>query len=367
MAAGARPVPAKPRASRLGALAGVALFLVACGVQGPPEPPRLERPEAVKDLEVTQVGQTLEVSFTPPALATDGERLAKPLEIQILRAVSPAATPASGTEPGYQPWVTLEPTQWGASLRGSKVFFPLKLSEDEYRQWQGSALTVAVRTLTRGFRHRAIGSDLSKPVQVSLLNVSAPVEDLRGTFSEKAIELRWTPPAQSLGGRPLANLSAYRVYRRSAGDRADFTLRGETVEPEFLDKEFQFGHTYAYKVRALFKEGAQTAESEDSKATEVTPKDIFPPGAPSGLTAVFVAAAVELVWTANPEPDLAGYNVYRREGTGALRKLNPGLLRTPLFRDATVEPERAYTYQVTAVDLTGNEGPPSAEVSVETR
>jgi len=65
-------------------------LLAACAAQGPPQPPRVERPEQITDLAVTQVGRTLDLSFTPPELAADGERLSKPLEIEIFRTVAPA-------------------------------------------------------------------------------------------------------------------------------------------------------------------------------------------------------------------------------------------------------------------------------------
>ena len=51
----------------------------------------------------------------------------------------------------------------------------------------------------------------------------------------------------------------------------------------------------------------------------VTPRDVFPPAAPVGLEAAIVpatpqgAAYVELSWAISPEPDLAGYRVYRSD------------------------------------------------------
>jgi fibronectin type 3 domain-containing protein len=76
---------------------------------------------------------------------------------------------------------------------------------------------------------------------------------------------------------------------------------------------------------------------------------------------------VELVWTANAEPDLAGYHVYRHEQDGPAQKLNPELVRTPIFRDGSVAARHVYLYHVTAVDLIDNESSPSEEVQVETQ
>jgi fibronectin type 3 domain-containing protein len=81
---------------------------------------------------------------------------------------------------------------------------------------------------------------------------------------------------------------------------------------------------------------------------------------------LYTNGAVELVWTANTEKDLAGYYVYRREDGEQPRRLNKELLRTPILRDASVQPSHTYFYRVTAVDLSGNESQPSEEVEVET-
>ena len=74
-----------------------------------------------------------------------------------------------------------------------------------------------------------------------------------------------------------------------------------------------------------------------------------------------------LSWTANGEPDLAGYNVYRSTSspvpTGGT-PLNGGILLTsPAYTDANVAPGPTYYYVVTAMDLDGLESPPSNEAS----
>ena len=106
--------------------------------------------------------------------------------------------------------------------------------------------------------------------------------------------------------------------------------------------------------------------SDPSAVAEAAPKDTFPPTPPRGLTAIYAAGAVELVWTANTEADLAGYNVYRADG-GAAQRINKDLLRTPIYRDTTAPAGRTFTYSVTAVDLSGNESRASSSETVETQ
>jgi hypothetical protein len=184
--------------------------------------------------------------------------------------------------------------------------------------------------------------------------------------TEKAIKLSWQPATKTLEGFEVKYLAGYRVYRSATGKPGSFQLVGESKEPSYLDRDFEFGHPYSYEVRALFKEGGTIAESESSQPYEVIPRDTFPPARPTELTALYTSGAVELVWTANTEKDLAGYYVYRRENGEQPSKLNKDLLRTPILRDTSVKPGHTYFYRVTAVDLSNNESQPCEEVEAET-
>ena len=341
-------------------------FLPGCGVQGPPQPPRVEVPERVTDLSVFQVGRTLEMRFALPQQARDGERLNKPLEIEILRAPLSPASPTPDS-PLLALWTRLQPDQWRRYAGDGRVIYPARLSEEEIKHWQAEDMLLAVRTLTRGFRHRAVESENSNLLRLRVLDVSGPVERVEGKMTENAIELRWHPAAQTLEGGEVKYLAGYRVYRSRSGKPGSFQILGETTEPRYLDSDFEFGRAYSYEVRALFKAGDAIAESESSQPYEVIPRDIFPPARPMGLTALYTAGGVELVWTANAEKDLAGYYVYRHENGEQPAKLNKELLRTPILRDVSVQPGRTYFYQVTAVDLSNNESQPSEEAAVETK
>jgi len=357
---------------RLAILASAPLLLFGCAAQGPPHPPRIEKPERITDLVASQVGRTIELTFTLPTQATDGEGLSKPLELQLFRVITPPGQKLAPSSES-QAWVTLLPTELKRYQRGEKIVYPDHLSDQEYSQRLDASFSFAVDGLTRGFRHRPIVGDLSKRAIVTLLDVSAPVESPRCETTEHALEVSWPPPTTSLSGRPIRDLAGYRVFR-SDTPQGPFKLRGETPAARFRDPDFQFDHSYFYRVRALFKpsgsgaaggSGSQSAESEDSQPCALTPRDTFPPAAPANLSAISTAAGVELIWNANTEPDLAGYNVYRRDGEGAPHKLNSELVGTPLYRDVTAEAGHRYTYWVTAVDAAGNESAPSGAATVE--
>jgi len=343
------------------------LFLVACGAQGPPRPPRVEQPERVTDLAVMQVGRTLELSFTPPVLATDGERLSKPLEVEIFRTVTAAGEKSPETSASPNPWITLTEADLNQSAQGRKMTHIARLPDEEFNRLQGSTFTLTLRALTRGFRRHPVESEFSNSVRLALLGVSAPIENLQARTTEKALELSWSAPARRVEGSSLPGLAGYRVYMSRSGKPHSFQLLGEAPSETYAFKNFEFGRAYFFKVRAVFRQDGWRAESEDSEPCEVTPRDTFPPASPAGLEAVYAASGVELIWTANAEPDLAGYSVYRREEGGGTSRLNKELLRTPIFTDTTVEAGHKYFYRVTAVDLANNQSPPCEESAVDTK
>ena len=104
-----------------------------------------------------------------------------------------------------------------------------------------------------------------------------------------------------------------------------------------------------YDVRAIDRYGAQS----ESASVRVAVGDVEPPAAPIALAAAVVASDVHLTWTANTEPDLREYLVFRDNaqiGTASL----------PSHID-TGRPNGTYTYMVKAVDQVDHASPPSNE------
>ncbi len=346
-------------------LVSAAGWLAGCGVQGTPHPPHLERPAKVTNLTVVQVGQSLEVHFILPQETTEGARLTKPLEIEILRATAPKETGLAKL-PEPEVWKHLNRPEWLPYAHDNHVSYSAHLTEREFHDWLGQTLVVGVRTLTRGFRNRALDSDPSNFVDVPIFDVSEAVANIQCVVTEKAMEVQFVPPARTLSGKPIHELAAYQVYRSPTGQAGSFELRGKTTASPYQDRQFEFGQTYYYEVQAAFGKPGHLAMSEASPAFKVTPRDVFPPAPPQGLSSIYSAGAVELVWTADTEADLAGYNVYRLDHSTGVR-LNKNLVRTPIFRDTTAPAGTTLTYYVTAVDLAGNESKASENEEVETR
>jgi hypothetical protein len=92
--------------------------------------------------------------------------------------------------------------------------------------------------------------------------------------------------------------------------------------------------------------------------------DDVPPSPPSTPVATPGAGTVTLAWTFGPQPDLAGYEVFRAVTPGgAYTKLTGALLQHPGFVDRTAPPGVPSYYVVRAVDTSLNESEPSPEIS----
>ena len=80
--------------------------------------------------------------------------------------------------------------------------------------------------------------------------------------------------------------------------------------------------------------GEREATSDPSETAKITPKDTFPPAAPSGLRAAAAPSSVELSWERSAEADTAGYRVYRGVPGGEFEKL-ADVAQAPAYSDRT--------------------------------
>jgi hypothetical protein len=73
--------------------------------------------------------------------------------------------------------------------------------------------------------------------------------------------------------------------------------------------------------------------------------------------------SVNLSWNASTSPNVTGYNVYRRSGTGgSFSRINTVLDPNTLYLDTSVSDGLTYYYETTAVNSTNEESGPSAIV-----
>lgn len=361
----------------LGALAG------GCASPDLPTPRHPIVPVPIADLSARQVGDTVILNFTLPTTSTDLEPLADMPSVEIYRNTPQTAAPPSKAGAKNKNTARLADTIPSGTIaqyqKNGRIEFPDKLDANELGTGSGTDLIYTVRTRVS----RAKSSADSNAVAVRVYPAPATVQDLHATLTETALVLDWNA-AQETSVAPGGKATAFRIYRAEVDPAtaeaavlnpsqakliAAPALLAQTTEPRYPDTNFQFGHVYVYTVRAVAQFEAATVESVDSAPTVLMAKDVFPPAAPQGLEVVGIAAtngapaSVELTWTINTEPDLAGYNVYRSEQPDApAEKLNSDLLLAPTFRDMSITAGKSFFYRVGAVDHSGNESPLSSAV-----
>jgi len=200
--------------------------------------------------------------------------------------------------------------------------------------------------------------------------VAAPPVITGHEYSESAITFTWEAPKTNIDGSTPVNLLGYNVYRVAASQPqvAENPLNQTPLTAtRYEDRSFKFGEKYTYVVRAVsLGPLAKPVESLNSNSVELSQDDTYPPSTPTLLPPGIAAGRIALFWTANPEPDLAGYLIYRSIDPNLPKDwtiLTPSLLTRTTFTDENVEPGKTYYYYIRAVDTAGNKSQPSEVVS----
>ena len=125
---------------------------------------------------------------------------------------------------------------------------------------------------------------------------------------------------------------------------------------------------YWFAIRAVDDAGNQSPVSAALEARTLNawepPPPTSPPLAPTGLGATLVAEGVRLTWSANVEPDLAGYLVFRRNNGGNWIRRTPDPVPATTWVDTVSARSGEMEYRVSALNARGDQGPPSAAVTV---
>ena len=181
-----------------------------------------------------------------------------------------------------------------------------------------------------------------------------------------------TPGASQilLDWNDVATATGYHVYRGTSSSVAPVgtPLNGATplTVSAFADTSAVSGTVYYYIVTALNSAGTSPPTAPVS-AQGGGGTDTTPPAKPTGLGATAGNNQVTLGWTANGEPDLAGYRVYRSTSLPVATTGTPlngaTLLTTASFLDTSAVNGTTYHYVVVAVDASNNASAPSDPAS----
>ena len=297
-------------------------LLTGCGYPGPVLAPLLDIPLSIPYVNAVEYGDKILVEFTLPDLTTEGNPLrnVRLLEVRV--------------GPGPSPFTT---DRWAETAKSYPVTNPAPgpfTKEIPVGDWVNKDVVISAR---------AVGPK-GKPAQwatVKLLTVQPPLPKpaaLEAQNVEPGVKLTWK------GAAPK-----YRIFRATA-EAAPERL-AESDRPEFVDETTQYDTHYQYRVQAITDD---LHGSEVSDSIPITPVDTFAPAVPGALTAILGVNTIELAWTRNIEKDFRGYNVYRSTDGGPFEKI-ADLIPAPAFSDGKIEAGKKYRYEVSAVDLKGNE------------
>lgn len=346
-------------ASALAAL--LAVFAAGCGTPGAPQPPSLNLPQPVADLAAVRNGNRVTLAWTMPLRSTDKLLLKGTVNVRICRAEGTGPCVATGPDKQFAPGA---PASFVDAL-------PQPLVE-------GAPRLLSYSVELRNHSGRSAGP--SNAAMALAGEAPAPIDRLSAEVRKSGVVLTWSPAGGDVPVRLVRTLLTPHPTHAKQGllapppEPLEQTLLVESnlAQGRALDETVRFGETYEYHAQRVARLTADGKTLELAGAlsppVRVDVKDVFPPAVPQGLVAVAtapengVAASIDLSWRPNTEPDLAGYAVYRRQGSGPWLRISPEkTMAGSAFHDPDVRPGNTYHYAVTAIDQTGHESARSAE------
>jgi hypothetical protein len=342
------------------------LCLTGCGVPGAPQPPSTGIPKFVGDLKAVRKGDTVTLTWTTPKDTSDGVLIRKPGRMLVQRALSSG----KDAELNFQTISeqTLEPAL--KNERGAETTAADSLTEVLRAGGNGEFAVYSVLAQSRSGKSAGLPNRASVPLAPTLPTPQKVQAEPVPTGVRVSWDQSWPPRKDS----PFTLQFVYRIMRKVEGAADAVMVKQISAGNEavvFVDDGIEWEKNYQYWIVpvTLWQLGERKGEVEsaDSPVAAVFAHDIFPPATPSDVQAVYSAVTggsfIDLTWRPNGEPDLAGYNVYRRTGSEPAVKINTELVKTPRFADPGIQPGMKYFYSVSAVDLRGNESGKSEETS----
>jgi len=360
--------------TELPAALAIGLAFTGCGTPGAPMPPSLKLPAPVTDLSASRAGNQISLVWTMPKKNTDKLLLKGNVPVRVCRKEEDGVCTLVASD------LQLAPGSDGVFSET----LPPALASGEPRK-----LAYFVELPNRNGR----SAGLSNAAEVLAGEAPDAVANLAAEVRKDGIVLRWTPGLSD--GAPQESIRLHRKLLTPATESKPAAQQGLLAPPpepleqsllvaanatgRALDKAIRFGESYEYRAQRVLSvhlsQKPGNPEIDDltlelagplSEPVRVEAKDVFPPDAPTGLAAVATGAgseaAIDLSWQPDIESDLAGYAVYRREGSESWQRISPAQpLAGPAFHDARVQPGHSYRYGVTAIDQGGHESARSAE------
>jgi len=339
-----------------------ALLAFGCGKRRPPLPPVERVQQRTELLSGAQQGNEVILSWPAPLRNAPDSSVQSIRRIDVYRLAEKPNAPRALTEDDFAARATLIGSVTYEQLRNAGD----TLTYSDVLELTGvpARLRYAVRYVNASGQRAAFSNFILIEPAVRIAR-NPTLQETGKETTEESINLTWQPPTENIDGSTPVNLLGYNVYRmdESQSTPGQTPINSALLSgTEYADKNFKFGAQYRYIVRAvsLGTEGAQV-ESLNSNILSVSPKDTFPPAAPAGISIGPSPGKLSIFFAANPETDIAGYNIYRSADPDLPKpswtKLNTNLLTRTSYVDDKVETGKKYYYYLTAVDTAGNVSP----------
>jgi hypothetical protein len=300
-----------------------ALFLTAgCGYIGNPIYPLANIPTKISDLSAVQRGSSILVHYSLPTFTTENNPITTGLHLDLRIGVA-------GDHFNPSDWPGAAKSETPQTIKGGVATYVIPTKD-----WTGKKIAIAARSSGANRKPSDWSNFEILPVVAAPQVPSKPV--LQNTAS--GLHVTWTGPGDQ-----------FRILRKVA-DEKDYMVANTVAGHEWTDTGVEYGRPYTYEVQAQVNVGdKKIAESDLSEPETATPVDEFPPAVPSALRADRSGNAVALVWEPDSDADLAGYRIYRSEGSGPWQRVAE-TSTVPSYSDTTVEHGKTYHYAVTAFD-----------------
>jgi len=287
----------------------------------------------------------------PPKRVADLAASSPTAESVMLAWTAPGDDGRTGTAAAYDVRYSTSPideTNWDAAWRVAQSLEPQPSGSTESLAVTGLEADTAYYFALKAIDEAGNCADLSNvATATTLTSADSTAPDPPQTLTVTATDylrnvVTWDPS-------PSADVAFYRVF-------ADSSPIGETNETTFTHQLAEVEEVL-YMVRA-YDENAN--ESALSPFELRTPKDDTVPAAPMVLRAWNTETSVRLKWEPNTEPDIAGYEIWRKPDGGSWSHLDD-VVGQAEYEDPSGVSEQKYFYAVKAVDTAGNVSALSAE------
>jgi len=345
----------------------IVLFLAGCGKRRPPLPPVERVQQRTELLSGAQRGNEVILSWPAPQRNAPDKSVQSIRRIDIYRLAEKPGAPLPLTEDEFAARSTLigSVTYDEIKSAGESLSYVDKLE----LAGEPTRLRYAVRYVNQSGQRAAFSNFLLIEPAARIAQPPALVSTGK-EVKEDSITISWQAPTANIDSSTPVNLLGYNVYRMDGSQTrpSDVPINSALVSgTEYVDRNFKFGTNYRYIVRAVsLGTGGAQVESLNSNALTIAALDKFAPSAPAGVSIAAAQNRLSIFFAANPESDIAGYNIYRSTDPNLAKeswtKLTQTLLTRTTFHDERVEPGKKYYYYVTAVDNAGNTSFPSAVV-----